>query len=93
MQKPHLLIDTDPGVDDALAILMAHAHANVAGGAEAGHTDGFPLEIGDGFDLRRCHNIERDNVGDAAHGNVIAALQSDIGDHLSVGRLEEEHVL
>lgn len=24
-----LLIDTDPGVDDALAILMAHAHANV----------------------------------------------------------------
>ena len=31
MQKPHLLIDTDPGVDDALAILMAHADANVAG--------------------------------------------------------------
>jgi len=26
-----LLIDTDPGVDDALAILMAHAHADVAG--------------------------------------------------------------
>lgn len=25
-----LLIDTDPGVDDALAILMAHAHAEVA---------------------------------------------------------------
>ncbi|MET0330271.1 MAG: nucleoside hydrolase [Dyella sp.] len=31
MTKPHLLIDTDPGVDDALAILMAHAHADVAG--------------------------------------------------------------
>ncbi|MDO1529070.1 nucleoside hydrolase [Fulvimonas sp. R45] len=31
MSKPHLLIDTDPGVDDALAILMAHAHADVAG--------------------------------------------------------------
>ena len=29
--KPELLIDTDPGIDDALAILMAHAHANVAG--------------------------------------------------------------
>jgi len=27
----HLLIDTDPGVDDALAILMAHEHADVAG--------------------------------------------------------------
>lgn len=31
MSRPHLLIDTDPGVDDALAILMAHAHADVAG--------------------------------------------------------------
>ncbi len=31
MNKPLLLIDTDPGVDDALAILMAHAHADVAG--------------------------------------------------------------
>jgi purine nucleosidase len=29
--KPQLLIDTDPGVDDALAILMAHAHADIAG--------------------------------------------------------------
>jgi purine nucleosidase len=28
--KPQLLIDTDPGVDDALAILMAHAHGDVA---------------------------------------------------------------
>ncbi|HET6431209.1 nucleoside hydrolase [Dyella sp.] len=31
MTKPQLLIDTDPGVDDALAILMAHAHGDVAG--------------------------------------------------------------
>ncbi|HEX7342462.1 MAG TPA: nucleoside hydrolase [Rhodanobacteraceae bacterium] len=31
MPYPHLLIDTDPGVDDALAILMAMAHADVAG--------------------------------------------------------------
>lgn len=27
--RTQLLIDTDPGVDDALAILMAHAHADV----------------------------------------------------------------
>ena len=31
MSRSHLLIDTDPGVDDALAILMAHAHADVVG--------------------------------------------------------------
>lgn len=31
MSKPQLLIDTDPGVDDALAILMAHTHADVLG--------------------------------------------------------------
>lgn len=31
MDKLKLLIDTDPGVDDALAILMAHAHADVLG--------------------------------------------------------------
>jgi purine nucleosidase len=31
MTRMKLLIDTDPGVDDALAILMAHAHADVLG--------------------------------------------------------------
>jgi purine nucleosidase len=30
MTRLPLLIDTDPGVDDALAILMAHAHTDVA---------------------------------------------------------------
>lgn len=29
MAIAHLLIDTDPGVDDALALLMAHAHGEV----------------------------------------------------------------
>lgn len=31
MEKRKILIDTDPGVDDALAILMAHRHADVVG--------------------------------------------------------------
>lgn len=31
MARPQLLIDTDPGVDDALALLMAYEHADVAG--------------------------------------------------------------
>ncbi|WP_426661479.1 nucleoside hydrolase [Rhodanobacter aciditrophus] len=44
MSKPQLLIDTDPGVDDALAIMMAHAHADIAalsvaaGNVGLGHT-------------------------------------------------------
>ncbi len=44
MTKPQLLIDTDPGVDDALAIMMAHAHADIAalsvaaGNVGLGHT-------------------------------------------------------
>lgn len=38
MTRPRLLIDTDPGVDDALAILMAFAHAEVAAlGVAAGN--------------------------------------------------------
>lgn len=46
-----LLIDTDPGVDDALAILMAHAHADVvaltiaAGNVGLGHTVGNALRL------------------------------------------------
>lgn len=46
-----LLIDTDPGVDDALAILMAHANANVvglsvaAGNVGLGHTVGNALKL------------------------------------------------
>src|SRR5579863_3441144 len=31
MEKYKILIDTDPGVDDAMAILMAHVHADVLG--------------------------------------------------------------
>jgi len=41
VQKQHLLIDTDPGIDDALAILMAHAHADVAALTIAGGNVGL----------------------------------------------------
>ena len=53
-----LLIDTDPGVDDALAILMAHAHADVAGLSIAagnvglGHTVGNALKLVEVLDAR-----------------------------------------
>lgn len=36
MEKYKLLVDTDPGVDDALAILMAHDHAARNGGEVVG---------------------------------------------------------
>ncbi|MEO7431528.1 MAG: nucleoside hydrolase [Dokdonella sp.] len=51
MPAPELLIDTDPGVDDALAILMAHASANVvaltiaAGNVGLAHTVGNALNL------------------------------------------------
>ena len=51
MEKLKLLIDTDPGVDDALAILMAHRHADVrglciaAGNVGLRHTTGNALKL------------------------------------------------
>jgi len=53
MTSTQLLIDTDPGVDDALAILMAHAHAHVigltiaAGNVGLAHTVGNALKLVD----------------------------------------------
>ncbi len=51
MPIPRLLIDTDPGVDDALAILMAHAAGDVlgltiaAGNVGLGHTVSNALRL------------------------------------------------
>jgi purine nucleosidase len=39
--RPALVIDTDPGIDDALAILMAHAHADIAALSIAGGNVGL----------------------------------------------------
>src|SRR5258706_16459277 len=51
MQKPSLLIDTDPGVDDALAILMAHAQADVLGLAIAAGNVGLAHTVGNALKL------------------------------------------
>jgi purine nucleosidase len=52
-RKPmmNLLIDTDPGVDDALAILMAHAHADVAGLSIAAGNVGLANTVGNALKL------------------------------------------
>ncbi|HET6631410.1 MAG TPA: nucleoside hydrolase [Rhodanobacteraceae bacterium] len=42
---PSLLIDTDPGVDDALAILMAHAHADVVALSVAAGNTGLQYTV------------------------------------------------
>lgn len=48
---PSLLIDTDPGVDDALALLMAHAHASVVAlGVSAGNV-GLDCTVGNALKL------------------------------------------
>jgi purine nucleosidase len=51
MSKMKLLIDTDPGVDDALAILMAHAHADVLGLSIAAGNVGIAHTVGNALKL------------------------------------------
>ena len=48
---PLLLIDTDPGVDDALAILMAHRHARIAGLSIAAGNVGLPHTVANALKL------------------------------------------
>ncbi|HVT33550.1 MAG TPA: nucleoside hydrolase [Rhodanobacteraceae bacterium] len=56
MLRPRLLIDTDPGIDDALAILMAHEHAEIVALTIAGgnvglaHTTRNALKLLDAID-------------------------------------------
>jgi purine nucleosidase len=49
--RPKLLIDTDPGVDDALAILMAHEHADVVGLCIAAGNVGLEHTVGNALKL------------------------------------------
>jgi purine nucleosidase len=51
MEKLKLLIDTDPGVDDALAILMAHRHADVLGLSIAAGNVGLAHTVGNALKL------------------------------------------
>lgn len=58
MQTAHLLIDTDPGVDDALAILMAHHAAKVAGLTIAAGNVGLRHTVANALKLVELMNAE-----------------------------------
>src|SRR5690242_10815815 len=51
MDQIKLLIDTDPGVDDALAILLAHRHADVLGLSIAAGNVGLQHTVGNALKL------------------------------------------
>ena len=51
MEKYKILIDTDPGVDDALAILIAHEHADVLGLSVAAGNVGLNHTVANGLKL------------------------------------------
>lgn len=53
-----LLIDTDPGVDDALAILMAHAHAEVAALSIAAGNVGLVHTVGNALKLLELIGVD-----------------------------------
>ncbi len=58
MQQPLLLIDTDPGVDDALAILMAHDRAHVAGLTIAAGNVGLAHTVANALKLTEVMGVD-----------------------------------
>ncbi|HEV7491595.1 MAG TPA: nucleoside hydrolase [Rhodanobacteraceae bacterium] len=96
-----VLIDTDPGVDDALAILMAHAHAEVVGLAVVGGNVGLAHTTRNALKLIETIGAETPVFPGSATPLVFAAPDAGFvhgadgfGDtgYLSASRLpEEEH--
>lgn len=58
MPLPLLLIDTDPGVDDALAILMAHDRARVAGLTIAAGNVGLAHTVANALKLTEVMGVD-----------------------------------
>jgi purine nucleosidase len=99
--KPVLVIDTDPGIDDALAILMAHAHADIAALSIAGgnvglaHTTRNALKLVDvlGADVPVFPGSASALVFDAPDAGVVHGSDGfgDTGYFTSRRLPEEEH--
>jgi purine nucleosidase len=96
-----LLIDTDPGIDDALAILMAHAHADVAALTIAGGNVGLAHTTRNALKLVETSGAETPVFPGCASPLVFAAPDAgfvhgadgfgDTGYFVSARLPEEEH--
>jgi purine nucleosidase len=71
-----LLIDTDPGVDDALAILMAHAHADVIGLSIAAGNVGIDHTVGNALKLVEVIGAETPVFAGCATPLVLPAMDA-----------------
>ena len=101
MAAPQLIIDTDPGIDDALAIMMAHAHAEIAALSIAGgnvglaHTTRNALKLVDvlGADVPVFPGSASPLVFDAPDAGVVHGSDGfgDTGYFVSRRLPEEEH--
>ena len=76
MEKQKLLIDTDPGVDDALAILMAHAHADVLGLSIAAGNVGLVHTVRNALKLVHVIGAKTPVFAGCAHPLVLPAADA-----------------
>jgi purine nucleosidase len=103
MSQHRLLIDTDPGVDDALAILMAHRHADVLGLSIAAGNVGLAHTVGNALKLVETMDAATPVFAGCPTALVRAAESAafvhgadgfgDIGYTPSVRRSESEHAV
>ena len=101
MEKYKILIDTDPGVDDALAILMAHQHAQVLGLSIAAGNVGIEHTVANGLKLIEVLGADIPVFAGCATPLVLAAADAayvhgqdgfgDTGYTPSVRSAESEH--
>lgn len=73
MEKLKLLIDTDPGVDDALAILMAHRYAEVLGLSIAAGNVGLAHTVSNALKLVETIGLQTPVFAACATPLVLAA--------------------
>ncbi len=99
----HLLIDTDPGVDDALAILIAHRSASVIGLTMAAGNVGLAHTVANALKLTEVIGVDTPVFAGCASPLVLPAADAgfvhgadgfgDTGYRASEGRAADEHAV